>query len=211
MPKPTLTYFDAPSRGEAIRLAYALNGVELDDQRVDNAAFQKLKPDLPNQTLPHLKAGEAQFNNSIAALVYAGQMGKLVPSDSVQYVNLIELLCSVEEVFEGISKVHHASNDEMKKKTKEALIAKSKIALPALELFITHKGKDGFAVGNALTVGDIQVFCVVMTIKSILCAGAPEVRKDVEASKTVMGVFNKVKEHPKVKAFYADHSNYGTF
>eukprot|EP01068_Selenidium_serpulae_P003066 Selendium_serpulae@DN2863_c0_g1_i2.p1 len=201
MPKPVLTYFDLPGRGEAIRLAYTVNGVDFEDKRVTAEQWGKeIKKTMPNQTLPHIADGDVQINNSIAALIYAGQLGKLVPKDPAQNASIIELLCSMEDVNARIAAYIVSADDATKKANLQALNDKVSTALPALELFVNYHGKGGHCCGDALTVGDLQIHAAVTTLRSIL--NGADVTKKVEASDTIMKVYNKVSEHPKIKAYY---------
>src|SRR6185436_7226177 len=56
MSKPKVTYFDAPvSRGEEVRLAFHLAGVEFEDNRIKRDGWPALKPTTPFGSLPLLE------------------------------------------------------------------------------------------------------------------------------------------------------------
>ena len=83
MAKLKLTYFDFPrSRGEEVRLALNLAGVEFDDNRVDIETFRKMKSDLPFGSLPILEVGgKGVFAQSNAILRLIGRQHGLHPQD----------------------------------------------------------------------------------------------------------------------------------
>jgi glutathione S-transferase len=73
--KPTLVYFDFDGgRGEHIRLAFHINGVDFTDERVSFPTFKSEWKDTgkaPNGSLPVLALGDHVYAQSTAILRYA--------------------------------------------------------------------------------------------------------------------------------------------
>ena len=80
----TVNYFDmAASRGEEIRLAFAIAGVPFHDNRISRAAFAEMKPNLPFGTLPILEVeGRGAFFQTNAILRLIGRKHGLYPADA---------------------------------------------------------------------------------------------------------------------------------
>jgi len=78
-----LTYFDIQGAGEPSRLAAALNGVEYEDHRVNQAEWKELKASSKFGQLPMLEVNGEVFAQSNAILRFLGSSGsgKAYPSD----------------------------------------------------------------------------------------------------------------------------------
>src|SRR4051812_25429197 len=86
MSKPKLTYFDAPvSRGEECRLAFAIAGVEFEDNRIKRDDWPSLKPKTPFGSLPTLEyPGQPVLAQSNALLALIGRRHGVHPKDDLQ-------------------------------------------------------------------------------------------------------------------------------
>ena len=84
-PKIKLTYFDIEGVAEPIRLAFALAGVEFEDDRVKFPQWAELKPKTPHGTLPIMTIDDGPvIVQSQAMLRYAASLdktGSLYPTD----------------------------------------------------------------------------------------------------------------------------------
>jgi hypothetical protein len=83
MSKPTLTFFQFSGRGEPIRLAFFIGGVDFEDKRIDMPDWPALKPTTPFGTLPNLEFDGAMYGQSNAQLRYVGKLTSLYPTDAV--------------------------------------------------------------------------------------------------------------------------------
>jgi glutathione S-transferase len=83
MQNPIVTYFDFPgSRGEEIRMALVMAGVEFEDNRVNREAFMALKPSLPFGAVPTFEAdGLGVISQTNAILRLIGREYELYPLD----------------------------------------------------------------------------------------------------------------------------------
>ena len=86
-PKIKLTYFDIEGVAEPIRLAFALAGVDFEDDRVKFPQWAELKPKTPHGTLPIMTIDDGPvIVQSQAMLRYAASLdktGSLYPADKM--------------------------------------------------------------------------------------------------------------------------------
>ncbi|KAF1792329.1 Thioredoxin-like fold [Phytophthora cactorum] len=73
-PKLKLTYMPHPGRGEPIRLAFYIGGVEFEDERITREELANRKPSLPFNQLPVLEVDGEVIAQSLAILRYAGTL-----------------------------------------------------------------------------------------------------------------------------------------
>ena len=83
MSKPKLIYFDAPvSRGEEVRLALHIAGVDFHDERIKFDQWPAMKPTTPYGALPVLEMpGKPALAQTNAILVMIGRAHGLHPKD----------------------------------------------------------------------------------------------------------------------------------
>lgn len=97
-----LTYFNMRGAAEKIRLAFILNGVEFEDDRVEFADWPKLKGSTKFGQMPLLELDDGTvIAQSDAILRYAGSVGegKLVPQDLKEQAKVNEALGVLEDLF----------------------------------------------------------------------------------------------------------------
>ena len=86
-PKIKLTYFDIEGVAEPVRLAFALAGVDFEDDRVKFPQWAELKPQTPHGTLPIMTIDDGPaIVQSQAMLRYAASLdktGSLYPADKM--------------------------------------------------------------------------------------------------------------------------------
>jgi glutathione S-transferase len=100
MSNVTLHYFDmAGSRGEEVRLALHLAGIDFEDHRVDREEWKKLKPTTPYGQMPVLEIkGKGTFSQSNAILGLIGSQHDLLPGDPFEAVHHIAVLSAGEDL-----------------------------------------------------------------------------------------------------------------
>src|SRR3954470_13819881 len=100
MPQYKLTYFDfSGSRGEECRLALFVAGVDFEDNRISNEAWQALKPTSPYGALPILElAGRPALAQTNAILASVGRSHGLHPSDPWEAARHEAILAAGEEL-----------------------------------------------------------------------------------------------------------------
>ncbi|MCA9717581.1 MAG: glutathione S-transferase family protein [Myxococcales bacterium] len=199
MTKPRLTYFDFSGRGEDARLAYFIAGVDFEDNRIKGAAWRELKPSTPFGGLPTLEIeGKGVLAQSNAILTYIGREHGLHPQDNWEAARHEALMAAVEELRGAISRTLGLSPDE-KRRVREELAAGE---MQTWGANVERQLGDGpFVAGEALSVVDLKLFVLLNWFVSGTLDHVPA---DVfRGFPRLMGVFEAVRRHPRVVAWYA--------
>jgi len=126
-PKLKLAYFPFPGRGEVIRWALTLGGIQFEDWRMGFEEFGRLSAgaEFAYSTIPVLYVGDQQIGQSSAALRYAGKLAGLYPKDDLIAAQCDAVIDSIKELDVRLEPSIFAEGDE-KKKMREALIPQLK-------------------------------------------------------------------------------------
>lgn len=204
MSKPKLTYFDFPgSRGEEVRLALWIAGVDFEDKRLAFNEWAELKPSTPFGSLPVLELeGRDPLGQSAAILAYIGREYGLHPSESWAAARHEALLAAGEELRGVVVPVLRIKDEAASKAAREELAAGY---LPAWGKFIDNQleqlGADPFVGGKELNVADLKLY---MCSKWFTSGGVDHVPAEVfEGCDRLLRLQQAVAEHPKVVAWYA--------
>jgi glutathione S-transferase len=161
MPKPKLTYFDAPmSRGEECRLALHLGGVDFEDHRVKREEWMALKPTTPFGSLPLFELpGHPALAQSNAILVLIGRKHGLHPKDDFEAARHEAIMSYVEELRGHVSPTMRMEDPAEKKRAREQLAA---TYLPGWGANVEKQIGDGpFFGGAALNVVDLKLHMIM--------------------------------------------------
>jgi glutathione S-transferase len=202
MPKPKLTYFDAPvSRGEECRLALFAAGVEFEDNRIKGDAWAALKPSTPFGSLPVLEIpGQPPLGQSIAILTLIGRQHGLHPKDPFEAARHEAIMQHAEDLRAAAAPSQRMSDPEQKKAAREKLASTT---IPAWGGHTENaiRGDGPFFGGATLSVADIKLYMVINWLKNGVLDHVPS---------TVLDPFPKlnrlhaaVRDHERVKAWYA--------
>ncbi|MGV3622156.1 MAG: glutathione S-transferase [Archangium sp.] len=199
MNKPTLTYFDIPtSRGEEIRLALTIAGVEFNDERLTREQWNARKDSSPFGALPMFsQEGKPTLAQSNAILRMIASEHGLLPTDAWESARHEAVMCAVEEMRAKLGPTNRISDPAEKKAAREAL---------ANEFFPTwaaqiEKQINGPFVGNEISVADLKIF---VAMGPLMAGKIDHVPPSVFAKFPKMAaLINAVKAHPKVAAWYA--------
>ncbi|DBA02482.1 TPA: hypothetical protein N0F65_010954 [Lagenidium giganteum] len=204
-PKLKLTYFPAPGRAEAIRLAFHIGDLEFEDERITFDELPSRKPSLPFEQLPVLEVNDEIIAQTYPLLRYAGTLSGLYPANDP----LAAL--RVDEVFGVIDDLGSAwmpsfrEQDPVKKMAMRQELADVTIPkyMSALDKRVGH-WNGAFATGDQLTVADLVIYSTYMGLKSGVLEGVPGDVADKYSH--LVRVFDKVREHPKVAEWNQTHS-----
>jgi glutathione S-transferase len=201
MAKPKVTYFNFPgSRGEEVRLALWIAGVDFEDNRIDNAAWPDLKPKTPFGSLPTLEIeGRQTLAQSNAILVFIGREHGLHPKDNWQAAEHEALMSAVEELRANVVPVIRMTDKEASLAARKELEANF---LPKWGANIERRlGNGPFVAGENISVADIKLYMAVRWFSS---GGIDHVSKDVFAPfEKLSALAQAVANHPRVLAWYA--------
>lgn len=201
MPRPTLTYFDAPvSRGEECRLALHLAGVDFEDERIKFADWPARKAQTPFGSLPTFRLpGKPVLAQTNAILVLVGREHGLHPTDPFEAARHEATMCHVEDFRAKVSPTMHIKDDEEKKRVRTELAA---TFVPAWAAHAEAQLGDGpFFAGATLHVVDLKLFVVTRWVKSGTLDHMPASLFD--AYPRLTRLHDAVRDHAGVKAWYA--------
>ncbi|MFN4142116.1 glutathione S-transferase family protein [Aestuariivirga sp.] len=199
MSKPKVTYFDFPgSRGEEVRLALVLAGVDFDDYRVGRAEFARIKPDLPFGTLPTLEVpGHGVLVQTNAILRLIGRLHGLHPGDPWEGARHDAVLEACEDLRQRLSATSRMSDAAEKKAVRQALVADF---IPrwaeGIEGLI---GEGSFVGGTRPAVADIKIYMIQKALSSGTYDDIPP--KILDRFARVQGVAQRIASHPAVLAW----------
>merc|ERR1719461_360204 len=137
-----------------------------------------------------------EYCQSLAILRFAGALAGLYPTDSVERLIVDEALNVMQDIFGGAP---GSSDPEEKKRLRlEYAAGKMKARCDILEL----RAKDGFFVGDQMTVADLQLSCLLVEfVKSGQFDFVPTDYFDQFPKLSALSA--RVQEDPRVKAYYA--------
>ncbi|KAH3735807.1 hypothetical protein DPMN_042365 [Dreissena polymorpha] len=190
MVKYELTYFNGRGRAEVCRLLFATAGQPYTDTRIEQAEWPKLKPKMPQQTIPVLKIdGKTQVSQSLVIARYLAREFKMDGGSSLQALFVDEFVCTALDLFENYAKAAFSPNmeEDMKKFKSETLPKFYKL----LDASISKNGKNGFAVGSSVTLADLYVYNVVESV------GLDELKdyKNLKANRDKVESIDKIKKY----------------
>jgi len=187
----TLTYFGLAGRGEPIRLAYHMGGIDFVDKRVSFSEWPDLKHTTPWGQLPVLALADGtEIGQNRAILRLVGKQTGLYPMDDFEAAKVDSVLDACDEVFDIVIK-----EDEENRPTSAA---NGNIAtrFGCIESIIGEE----FAVGNSLTIADLAVFSVMGTVTGTIFPNMTFAM--LEPYPKVSAIRKMVATHPQVLDWY---------
>lgn len=156
-----LTYLDIADRGEPIRLALAVAGIEFEDERISGAEFGAIKPKLPLGCVPVLSVDDVVYAQSSAILRYVGKRGGLYPrDDDLPAMRVDEVVDMIEEVSE---KLYIGSSAAARKKLVDGVVPRY---LSRLNEIAEENERSPWLVGSSMTVADLKCYVFVSALTS---------------------------------------------
>lgn len=203
MSKVTLHYFDmAGGRGEEVRLALHVAGIEFYDHRVKREEWPELKSNTPFGQMPILEIeGKGIFSQSNAILGLVGSQHELLPSDPFEAAHHIAILNASEDLRCVINRTMRLKDDAEKKKAREEIVAGYlKEWSDNIEALI----KGPYFGGNDLSVADLKLYIVMNWIKRGIVDHIPA--SSFDSYPKLSTLFDAVQNHPKIVDWYSSHS-----
>ena len=158
MTRFTLTYFDINGgRGESIRLAFHIGGIEFEDVRVKGPQFREARESFRFHALPVLDIDGRQVTQSNAILRYVGKLAGLYPMDDLEALHCDEVLDAVEDLNHAVGRTFGLQGEAMKQAREELVQGRLATFVRGLGTLLARGGGEYFADGR-LTVADLKVF-----------------------------------------------------
>mmetsp|Transcript_6536 Transcript_6536/g.13962 ORF Transcript_6536/g.13962 Transcript_6536/m.13962 type:complete len:207 (-) Transcript_6536:189-809(-) len=200
-PKLKLTYFGFKGRGEPIRLALAIGGVEFEDERIGPAGFMERKSTLPFGSLPVLEVDGMIAAQSDAILRYAGRLGGLYPEDLQAALKVDEFCNGVDDLGAPLAATFSEKDQEKKLALRKALVENTfPRYLNALDKLVAGR----FATGDEVTIADVRLYCMIAQVKSGALDGIPTDLTD--SYPNLSSVYEAFGNIPQVKAWNEAHA-----
>ncbi len=197
-----LIYFDFDGgRGEPIRLALHIGGIDFEDLRLKFPEFRQAQPSFRFHALPVLEIDRQLITQSNAHLRYVGKLAGLYPTDDLQALYCDEAMGAVEDLSHAVGKTFGLEGDALKQAREEFVQGRLATYIKGLDELLARGGGQFFADGR-MTVADLKVFVETRTLaKGIL---------DHVPTDIVEGLAPALAEHreriandPRVVAYYA--------
>jgi glutathione S-transferase len=201
MSKPKVTYFDfAGSRGEEVRLALVIAGMDFDDNRVKSDDFAQIKSDLPFGSLPVFEvSGRGVFAETNAILRLIGRVKHLHPDDPWDGARHDAVLDAGEELRQRLSATSRIADAAEKKAARQVLAADY---IPRWAKGVERLiGKGPFVGGAHPAVADIKVYMIDKAISGGTYDDIPTTVLDPFAR--LKAVARGIASHHAVLAWYA--------
>lgn len=202
-----LTYFAGRGRGEFIRLAFVIAGVEFEDCRMDFKEWQAFKATgkCPFNQVPILEIKEDAnsepivLSQSVAIFRYLANEFGLAPESNLGKGRADMIVDGVMDIWVKRTKYHFESDPAIKEKlTKEFHESDLPSGLKNLQkLLEANEGGQGYFVGKKLSHADISFFNFMNSwIAEDKINGYPA---ELENFPLLRGLYERVRDIPAVK------------
>lgn len=207
MPTIKLTYFDLHGgRGEPARIALHSAGIAFEDDRVSFADWPERKASTPYGGVPVLEVDGETVAQSNAINRYVGKLAGLYPDDPWQAALCDEVMDAVEEVGEKVVQTFSITDEDEKKKAREALVEGPITSyLTSLAGRLEARGGEWFADGR-FTMADLRVFMWVRALRKGVLDHVPADLAERIAPSLVAHA-ERVAAHPHVVTYYESHDS----
>ncbi|ETV75443.1 hypothetical protein H257_10285 [Aphanomyces astaci] len=204
-PALKVTYFDMAGRAETVRLALTIGGVPFEDQRLQREQWAALKPSLPFRQLPALTVDGHVLCQSHAIARYAGSLAGLYPTENRLDACRVDEITDFCEDFMQKATPSFREADPAKKKAMRVELASTTFPemFALLEARVASSGSKGPWFLDAISIADLDVYCMVSMMKSGFMDDIPTTICDHYTK--IMTIHNAVAAHPKVAAWNEAH------
>ena len=201
MTRPKLTYFDSPvSRGEEVRLALCIAGVDFEDNRIKRDDWPAMKESMPYGQLPVLELqGHEPLSQTNAILVLIGRRHGVHPADDFEAARHEGMMQHVEDLRATMSPTIRMVDPE-RKTAREALVADF---LPAWGRCAERNipGSGPFFAGAKPNVVDVKLH---MAVRWFIGGKVDHIPATIFAAcPNLLRVHDAVRDHARVKSWYA--------
>ena len=169
-----IKYFPFGGRGTAVRLAAYIGNLTFEDEFISFDDFESIRNNkcIKWCTLPQIiiydkdNKKQSLIGQSNTCLRYIGFKCNLYPSDPIQAANCDEIMDFVEDIMLLLAPSEFCGDDNKKMKLRKEL---SKTKLPIwlkklewrLQENIQNGYKNGYIVGDSLTIADCKLWCFI--------------------------------------------------
>ncbi len=201
MSKIKLTYFDIDGgRGEPIRIALSIGGIEFEDHRISFAEFGQMRASTPFNAVPVVEMNDGVYSQSNAMSRYFGKQAGLYPEDPWQAFLCDEVMDAIEDLMHFLIRTFGMQGDELKAAREKLADGAFTTYLKTLNARLEAAGGEYFAEGR-LTIADLKVFVWIRSLKSGFLDHIPTDLVDKVAPLLVQHM-ERVANEPGVARYY---------
>jgi len=155
-----LTYFNGRARAELIRLIFHTAGEDFEDNRIDTASWQHLKPNTPFGALPILEFDGLVLSQSLAIARFLAREFGVAGKSRYEEAVVDSVVDTSNDILGDIIKIIFNEDDKLKKENSKKFVENIfPFTLNSLEnMFVKHGKNSGYIVGPDLTYADLAVF-----------------------------------------------------
>ena len=205
MPTYKLTYFDFDGgRGEPVRIAFHMAGIDFEDKRITFSEFGELRKDWRFNAVPVLEIDGAAVTQSNAMCRFVGKMAGLYPADSLQALYCDEAMGAIEDLSNRIVQTFGLEGDELKLAREKLADGWLAVFLRGLNELLVRGGGEYFA-DDQLTIADLKVFVQTRWLTS---GSLDHIPTDLvqRLAPALVDHQDRVQKDPRVAAYYASRS-----
>lgn len=200
-----LTYFDFDGgRGEPVRIAFHMAGIDFEDKRITFSEFGELRKDWRFNAVPVLEIDGAAVTQSNAMCRFVGKMAELYPADSLQALYCDEAMGAIEDLSNRIVQTFGLEGDELKLAREKLADGWLAVFLRGLNELLVRGGGEYFA-DDQLTIADLKVFVQTRWLTS---GSLEHIPTDLvqRLAPALVDHQDRVQKDPRVAAYYASRS-----
>jgi len=205
MPTYKLTYFDFDGgRGEPVRIAFHMAGIDFEDKRITFSEFGELRKDWRFNAVPVLEIDGAAVTQSNAMCRFVGKMAELYPADNLQALYCDEVMGAIEDLSNRIVQTFGLEGDELKLAREKLADGWLAVFLRGLNELLVRGGGEYFA-DDRLTIADLKVFVQTRWLTS---GSLDHIPTDLvqRLAPALVDHQDRVQKDPRVAAYYASRS-----
>jgi glutathione S-transferase len=202
MPRYKLTYFDLDGgRGEHVRIAFHIGGIEFEDNRISFAQFGEMRGGIRFNAVPVLEIDGAAITQSNAMGRYIGRLTGLYPEDEMQALYCDETLEALEDLTFRIAATMRLEGDAQESAREALAEGWIPVFLKGLAELLERGGGQYFA-DDRLTIADLRSFVQMRWLQS---GALDHIPADIVANvaPSLVAHRQRVESDPRVTAYYA--------
>lgn len=197
-----LTYFDIDGgRGEPIRLALHIGGIEFEDLRLTFSEFGEARQSFRFRALPVLEIDGQPVTQSTSLARFVGKKVGLYPTDDLQALYCDEAMDACEDLSHAIGNTFGLKDDELKQAREEFVKGPLATYIEGLDGLLARGGGQFFADG-CMTVADLKIFVQTRALaKGVLDHVPTDIVEGLAPS--LAAHRDRIANDPRITAYYA--------
>lgn len=199
-----LYYFNMRGAAEALRLVFAVAGVEYEDVRYTfGEEWQQHKEEMPQKMMPCLEIDGKKHCQSGALLRFLGRQYNLYGKTNLEALVIDEIAESFVDMTKGLGVFFSETNKDKKAEGMKKIVDETFPKYVPLMCKRLKENGTGFLVGDSLTIGDLILYRNMDFLRDFIGGS-------VEGYDTYLGNAELLKKHfemvgntPAIKAWIA--------